>query len=164
MDVRIETSSEKKLIGKRIKMSVSTSHKNLELWKSFAPRKKEIINSIDIGFHSVEIYPPGYFHNFNLDTEFEKWAAVEVKNFETVPNGMEMVTIKSGLYAVFLYKGDSSKAFQIFEHIFKDWLPKSNYRVDDRPHFEVMGEKYKTGDPNSEEELWVPIRKKLSNE
>lgn len=160
MDVRIETSSEKKLIGQRSKISASAGQKNVELWKSFAPRKKEIKNSIDIGFHSIEIYPLGYFDNFNPNAEFEKWAAVEVSSFETLPAEMEPLAIKSGLYAVFLYKGDSSKAFQTFRYIFTEWLPKSNYVVDDRPHFEVMGEKYKNNDPNSEEEFWIPIRKK----
>ncbi len=139
---------------------MSTSQKNIELWRSFAPRKKEISESIDIGFHSIEVYPSGYFNNFDPTAEFEKWAAVEVKNFETVPIEMETITIPSGLYAVFLYKGDSRKAFQIFQYIFTDWLPKSDYLVDDRPHFEVMGEKYKNNDPNSEEELWIPIRRK----
>jgi AraC family transcriptional regulator len=30
----------------------------------------------------------------------------------------------------------------------------------DRSHFEIMGEKYKLNDPNSEEEVWIPIKMK----
>jgi AraC family transcriptional regulator len=29
--------------------------------------------------------------------------------------------------------------------------------LDDRPHFEVLGEKYKNNDPTSEKEIWIPI-------
>jgi len=32
--------------------------------------------------------------------------------------------------------------------------------LDDRPHFEVLGDKYKNADPDSEEEIWIPIRTK----
>lgn len=28
-------------------------------------------------------------------------------------------------------------------------------RVDDRPHFEVLGGKYQNNSPNSEEEIWI---------
>jgi predicted transcriptional regulator YdeE len=33
-------------------------------------------------------------------------------------------------------------------------------KIDNRPHFEVLGDKYKNNDPSSEEEIWIPIRKK----
>jgi AraC family transcriptional regulator len=39
-------------------------------------------------------------------------------------------------------------------------LPNSAYALDDRAHFEVLGEKYKNNDPSSEEEIWIPIKVK----
>jgi AraC family transcriptional regulator len=39
-------------------------------------------------------------------------------------------------------------------------LPNLGYTLDDRAHFEVLGEKYKNNDPLSEEEIWIPIKKK----
>jgi AraC family transcriptional regulator len=40
-------------------------------------------------------------------------------------------------------------------------LPLSKeYELDDRPHFEILGDKYKNNDPNSEEEIWIPIKLK----
>jgi AraC family transcriptional regulator len=39
-------------------------------------------------------------------------------------------------------------------------VPASNYDLDDRPHFEILGDKYKNGDPNSEEDIWIPIKPK----
>ena len=44
--------------------------------------------------------------------------------------------------------------------IFNDWLPSSKYVLDTRPHFAVMGSKYRNNDPDSEEELWIPVKVK----
>ncbi|MEP1984886.1 MAG: GyrI-like domain-containing protein, partial [Maribacter dokdonensis] len=41
-----------------------------------------------------------------------------------------------------------------------EWIPNSEYQLDGRPHFEVLGAKYKNNDPNSEEEVWIPIKAK----
>ena len=58
---------------------------------------------------------------------------------------------------IFDHKGSSSD-HSIFEYIFSKWLPASKYEVDDRPHFEVLGLNYKNNDPESEEEIWIPIK------
>ena len=71
-------------------------------------------------------------------------------------------TLKKGLYAVFIHKGTSAEFPKTFLYILGQWLPQSEYELDDRPHFEILGEKYKNNDPSSEEEVWVPIRKKAS--
>ena len=67
--------------------------------------------------------------------------------------------LEGGLYAVFDYKGSSADP-SIFQYIYTDCLPKSEYLLDDRPHFEILGEKYKNNDPESEEEIWIPIKTK----
>jgi AraC family transcriptional regulator len=157
---RIETSTEKKLIGNRIRMRLS-NNRTSELWRDFIPRQKEIKNSVSADLFSIEIYDRFLdFKDFNPDTEFEKWAAVEVTDFNTIPENMETHVLKGGLYAVFIYKGDANDFQPTFEYIFRTWLQNSDYVLDDRPHFEIMGEKYKLNDPNSEEELWVPIKMK----
>ena len=158
MNPRITLLSEKKLIGKRMTMSLNKNTTG-ELWRSFMVRRKEILDTIGTDCYSIQVYPPTYFENFNPNTEFEKWATVEVNNFKTVPDEMETLTLPNGLYAVFLYKGSSTDK-SIFEYVFTDWLPKSEYTLDHRPHFEVLGEKYKNDDLNSEEEIWIPIKPK----
>jgi AraC family transcriptional regulator len=72
---------------------------------------------------------------------------------------METFVLSGGEYAVFDYKGSSNDS-SIFQYIFMNWLPNSGYNLDNRPHFEVLGEKYKNNDPTSEEEIWIPIRNK----
>jgi len=158
MEPRIENLQETKLIGQKVRMSFA-DNKTGELWRSFAPRKKEIKNPVGADLYSMEIYPDSYFFNkFDPSTIFEKWAAVAVSGFDEVPDDMETFTIPSGLYAVFTYKGKPSEAHETFRFIYGTWLPQSGYVMDDRPYFALMGEKYKGEDPDSEEEFWIPIR------
>lgn len=153
----IITQPEKKLIGKRLIMSFA-DFKIAELWKSFLPHRKEITNNLGNELISMVVYKPGHFTNFNPTSEFEKWATVEVSDFNNVPEAMETFTLPAGLYAVFHYKGLNTDN-SIFQYIFGTWLPASGYELDNRPHFEVLGEKYKNNDPDSEEDIWIPIRK-----
>lgn len=158
MEPRIERITEKKLIGHRMTMSLSNNRTG-EIWRSFMARRKEITNNLSNELISMQIYSSDYFTNFNPNNEFVKWAATEVEAFDQVPKGMETYTLMGGLYAVFHYKGSSDNA-NIFQYIFHTWLPKSGYILDDRPHFEVLGEKYRNQDPNSEEEIWIPVGRK----
>ncbi len=146
-----------------MKMSLSYN-KTVDLWRSFMPRRKEIKNNLTNELFSMQLYNPTYnFNDFNPDAEFEKWAAIEVSNFETLPDGMEMITLTGGLYAVFIHKGTASKGPITFQYIFGNWLPNSDYILDHRPHFEILGEKYKNDDPDSEEEIWIPVKRKYAS-
>lgn len=156
MNPRIEIQKGKKIIGKKMIMSF-TNYSISELWKSFLPRRQEITNNLSTELISMTIHTPTHFSDFNIVNKFEKWAAIEVSDFDNIPNDMETFVLSGGLYAVFDYKGSSSDN-SIFEYIFQTWLPTSDYTLDDRPHFEVLGDKYKNNDPNSEEEIWIPIR------
>lgn len=104
MTPRIETSNEKKLVGKRLSMSFA-GYKAGELWRSFMPARKKIINNLTNELISVTVY-------------------------------------------------------SIFQYIFGTWLPASGYYLDNRPHFEILGHKYKNNDPDSEEEIWIPVKPK----
>ncbi|NAY91727.1 GyrI-like domain-containing protein [Muricauda sp. JGD-17] len=158
MNPRIEHLKKKKLIGLNVKMSL-TDNRTGQLWRQFSPRVKEVQNRVADDKISLQIYPPSYFEQFKPTTEFEKWATVEVTDFQEIPNGMKTLIVNGGLYAVFDYKGPSSD-MSIFQYIFSKWLPSSNYAIDDRPHFEVLGSQYKNDDLESEEEIWIPIRQK----
>ncbi|WP_264563714.1 GyrI-like domain-containing protein [Flavobacterium sp. N3904] len=157
MTPRIEIISEKKLIGKRIQTSLA-NNKTADLWKSFMPRRSEIKNTKSSDFFAVQVYEATYFETFNPNTIFEKLATLEVSKFDNLPTEMESFTLSGGLYAVFEHKGHS---IEIFDYIFRNWIPNSKYDLDHRPHFEILGAKYKKDDPNSEEEIWIPIKEKL---
>lgn len=155
---RITNLQEKKLVGIAKQMSLVNNKTGL-LWAQFAPKIKDIKNRVSEDKISLQMYPKDYYANFNPTTEFTKWATVEVVNFDNKLPELNTLLLESGLYAVFDYKGSSSDT-SIYEYIFFNWLPNSKYKVDNRPHFEILGNKYKNNDPNSEEEIWIPIKEK----
>lgn len=160
MQPKIAVLPEKKLAGKRKQMSFA-DNKTRELWKSFMPRRNEIKNRTGTELYSVEVYNnPTFFHHFNPTAIFEKWAAVEVTDFDTIPDDMEMLLLPTGLYAVFIHYGPAAEGPKTYEYIFNVWLPKAAYVLDDQPHFALMGAKYKNDDPASEEEIWIPVKPK----
>lgn len=158
MNPRIQTLTEKKLVGKRLEMSFA-DYKVGELWRNFMPKRKDITNNLTNELISMSVYKPTHFEDFKPTNKFDKWATVEVANFNNVPNEMEIFVLPSGLYAVFDYKGLNTDN-SIFQYILGTWLPSSNYVLDNRPHIEVLGDKYKNNDPTSEEEIWIPIKPK----
>ncbi len=157
MEHRIELLAEKKLIGKRLTMSLA-NNKTPELWRSFMLQRKEINNAVGNELYSMQIYKPDHFENFDPAATFDKWATAEVTDFDAIPEGMESIVLPLGLYVVFHYKGNPNDGAKIFQYIFGTWLPNSEYILDNRPHFEILGEKYKNGSPNSEEEIWIPVK------
>jgi AraC family transcriptional regulator len=148
------------MMGKKLPMSFA-DNKTPILWKSFMPAKKEITNAVGKDLYSLQIYPKHFFINFNVNTVFEKWALVEVTDFDHTPPEMEAFELPGGLYAVFEYKGHPSHGAQVFQEILFHHIPSSDYVIDDRPHFEILGENYKRDDPASEETIWIPVRKKI---
>ncbi len=158
MTPEIRNIGRRKLVGKRISMSL-TDNRTFELWWSFMPGRKEISNCLTDELISMQKYGPAYFDEFSPANTFEKWAAVEVRDFENVPDDMETVTLPEGLYAVFHYKGPAGDG-KIFQYIFGEWLPGSEYLLDNRPHFEVLGENYDNTNPESEEDIWIPVKLK----
>lgn len=155
---RIVTLNEKKLIGMHITTSL-VNNRTGELWRNFMPLRKHISNSVSTDLFSLSVYDPEYFKAFNPAREFEKWALMEVTDFSNVPSGMETFMLPGGAYAVFVHKGSHEDA-STFQYIFSTWLPQASYVLDDRPHFELLGPNYKQGSPDSEEEIWVPVKPK----
>jgi AraC family transcriptional regulator len=155
---RLVQLAEKKLVGKHLPMSLA-NNRTVELWQSFMPYKRNIRHVLGTDLYSLQVYDPAMdFKAFNLHTEFEKWALAEVSDFSDLPEGMEAFTLSGGLYAVFVHRGPDFEP--TFRKIFYEWLPASDYVLDARPHFELLGDKYKNGAPDSEEEVWVPVRRK----
>lgn len=149
---------EKKLVGINASMSLA-KNQTAELWSRFMPKRNLIRNRINTEYVSLQIYPPRHFENFNPHAPFTKWALAEVSDFEDLPEDFEKFILKGGHYAVFRHRGFSSDT-SIYQYIFGTWLPQSGYRLDDRPHFEVLGPNYRNEYPNSEEEIWIPIHPK----
>ena len=150
------------IIGMHRSMSLSRNE-TAALWQQFMPLRYRIRSDSKPGnaLISLQVYPDGFDFSFaDADALFEKWAGVPASPDDAVPEGMASLSFEGGLYAVFHYKGLSTDA-SIFKFIFAEWLPSSGYAVDSRPHFEVLGEKYKNNHPDSEEEIWIPVKPAL---
>jgi AraC family transcriptional regulator len=159
MEHRIVDINDRKLVGMQMRMSLS-NNKTYDLWHSFMLGKGTILNNIGFQLYSLQVYGHMYFENFDPAIEFQKWAAIEVTDFGTIPLGMEPFILPGGNYAVFVHQGPASLGPKTFQYIYGTWIPNSEYLLDDRPHFEILGEKYKNDAPGSEEEVWIPIKRK----
>lgn len=146
---------ETKLVGISRSMSFS-DYKVGELWQSFMPRRGEIVNTVSADLYHVQVNPLHY--NFSPEVVFEKWAALEVNAFSNIPEGMLKLIIPAGRYAVFTYRGDGSNASDFFRSIFMQWLPEAQLQWENRPQFEILGEKYKKSSPDSEELIYIPVK------
>ncbi len=158
MKPRIELVSQKNLVGNVLKMSMKED-RTFELWSGFMPKSVTLKNTVGTDLYSLQIVEKSIgYKDFDANTEFLKWAAIEVKDFTDIPDGLEAYVLQGGLYAVFLHKGLSSDFHKTMQYIFGQWLPKSDYELDDRVQFAIMGDTYKNNDPSSEEEVFVPIK------
>lgn len=158
---RIVEIEKKLLLGHSINTSLA-ENATFSLWSKFMAQQSTIKNKLNTDLYSVEVFSKGLdFREFTPQTQFEKWAAVEVSDFNDVPEDMQKLTIDSGLYAVFIHHGPASEFPKTAHYIHGQWMPQSEYQLDDRPHFEIMTEDYKgPTHPDAEEEIWVPIKKK----
>ena len=126
------------------------------LWPRVMPRLAQIRNrsSQDLislrNFNGIPVFGPQANPNFTY------WGGVEVLEAN---KGFEHLEIPAGTYAVFHYKGLSSDS-TIWRYIYSQWLPNSKWELDERPHFERLGSKYKNDYPTSEEDIYIPIRPK----
>lgn len=149
---------EKLLVGQVLEMNFP-GDRIAELWRGFMPRLVEIGNRKTDDLISMAGYPAGSNFRQPLPCRtFRRYALAEVSSAGTVPEGMLAVTIPAGLYAVFHYRGSNMEAGAFFGSLFGSWLPEAGLMVDERPHFEVLGEKYSRDSGASEEEIWIPVR------
>jgi AraC family transcriptional regulator len=146
---RIEFIAEKRLIGHRLEMSLLID-KTAQLWSRFMPRRNEIDGRVGSDFISMQMYNRSKGSPLAADTLFEKSTVV--------PEGMECHRLNAGKYAVFDYQGPASGAPDLFRFIFMEWLPKTDFEIDNREHFEVLGEGYSPNDPAAQEAVWIPIK------
>ena len=156
---RLKELTNHSLVGVHQTMSLA-ENRTVALWQSFMPRLKELTSRMGTDLYSLQQYPIDYFQSFDPTRSFEKWAAVAVSSVDPIPAGMDTLRL-NGTYAIFDFQGTPAEFGNAIQYILSIWLPQSDYKLDDRPHFELLGEKYKRNDPLSEEEIWIPIRKRV---
>jgi len=158
---KIKDIDSKKLIGICISTSLADDKTSL-LWNRFMKLKGSIASTKGENLYSVQEYGEKFMKGeFDTQSEFNKWAATEVSGFGKIPKGLEKLEIPAGKYAVFTHKGTAKEFSETSNYIFYEWLPASEFVLDDRPHFEVLGEDYKGPEnPDSIEHIWIPVKTK----
>ena len=157
MEPTIETLAPTKLVGFGARMSLADDA-TVALWQRLMPRRNEIVNRTTNDYISMRVHEPMPLEQmFDPDTEFEKWAAVEVADHESIPDGMQSYTLAGGQYAVFLHRGPASRFPETMRSIFGDWLPQSGFTLDAREQFERLPEGYSPTDENAYEHVYIPV-------
>jgi AraC family transcriptional regulator len=144
------------LAGVSLSMSLADD-RTPELFRTLMPQRKSIPDPVSGDLFLATQYEPRHFSKFDPAQKFTRWAAVEVAAGVSLPEGITVLHVPAGRYAVFTHRG-SHLDTAIFQWIFGTWFPQSGLVPDDRPHLYVMGEKYRHGQPDSEEKLWIPVR------
>jgi AraC family transcriptional regulator len=151
--------NERLVAGLRIRTSLA-ENKTFELWTNFKQRIAAVQRIRSNQFYSIQKFPDDIsFQTFDPSTQFEKWAAAAMEDFDTLPDEFESFAIPGGRYAVFIHHGPPSKFAETSRYIFGEWLPESGMQLDKRVHFEIFKSDYRPDDPNATEEVWIPIRK-----
>ena len=122
-----------------------------QLWQALGPRTGEIEHMAD------DSAAYGICANMDMDTgAFDYIAGFEVSSAEGVPEGMVAFEVPGGKYAVFTTT--LPQIGETFHNAYHTWLPQSGYQPRGGPEFELYDEQFDPQDPNSEFDLYIPIK------
>ena len=153
MDYKIIKKEEFKVLGLKLTNN-STDSWFGELWESFMTRSKELLQLAKQPVRSYGVC-------FNLKAEpitFDYMASIEVENFDTIPEDMDVLTIPTQDYAVF--ETNLTILKDTIKSIYNEWLPKSNYKRGIGPEFELYEADFHPDGPNSTLYLYIPVETK----
>ena len=158
MKHRIVQSPDILIVGMKAIMSFQTINEETgKLARQFMPRLREINNRDNTFTLSLQSYDDFDYYQVSPTMTFEKWVGVEVTNLDNVPKGMETLTINPGNYLVIDFKGSMQEFVKTWNYIHAQWLPNSEYKLDNRPHFERLSPSYSPMNAVNEEEIWIPV-------
>jgi AraC family transcriptional regulator len=122
-----------------------------QVWQALGPRTGEIASMAD----DTAAY--GISANMDMETgEFDYIAGFEVSSAVDVPQGMVAFEVPGGKYAVFTTT--LPKIGETFHEAYHTWLPQAGYQPAGSPEFEVYDEQFNPQDPDSEFDLYIPVK------
>jgi AraC family transcriptional regulator len=150
MDHRIKTHARFAVLG----MQITTKPMSPEipaLWSRFVQREPEIKRVIEPNVtYGVMQTPAGQ------PDDLHYLAGLPVEDrLSPVPDGMTIVEVPAGQYAVFDFPLSDIGA--AFGHILNVWLPSSGYLMANSPMFERYGEDFDPSVPSSRMEAHIPV-------
>ena len=159
MTPKIITSQAILIVGLKADLTFMTNGPGTaKLAKQFMPKRNQILNRVGTDKFSIQIYNQFDLKTMSPNTVYQKWVGVAVTSFEAVPEGLETLVIDANKYAVFNFEGSPDGFLEAWQAIHTNWLPNSGYKLDDKPHFEILPEDYHPSNAFVKEEIWVPIK------
>jgi AraC family transcriptional regulator len=160
MNILITSIEPRLLSGQKIWTSIA-SQETSKLWRPFRQAIREMVGLSPTKFYSIDRYGKEMTKgDFTVDIQFEKCAAI-TEEISSCPPGFEEIRLEGGLYAVFSHHGSIAKFQSTLQEFMMNWLPKSNYRLDDRAHFETFDQTYDPFAEDSVELVHIPIIEKV---
>jgi AraC family transcriptional regulator len=154
MEATIRTKNTFKIVGMRY-YGDNQNQEIKQLWDDFLPKVDNIKNRIDTTVSYGICYP----EEDQTTGAFEYIAAVEVSNFDEIPEGMVSRTIPEQKYAVFTHRGSVDKITEAYQAIYAVWQPKSGYELIKAPDFEYYDDRFDPDNPEkSELDINIPIK------
>ena len=124
-----------------------------EVWSGFKPEMDGVPNRVGkLGFGIYEAY-----YEAGEEVGFTYWCAVEVNNFDEVPEGFQAREIPEQQYAVFLHRGPLPNLHKTLKYIWGSWLPKSKYEYVSSPELEIYPANYVATEKDAELQLYIPV-------
>jgi AraC family transcriptional regulator len=161
MEPRIEKRGAVKLVG-LVYYGDNRNWEVVKLWEEFMPLMGKVPNSLG----GREAYGLCFYsESFSRSGLFSYMAAIPVSSLDVIPMEMVGKTLPGSEYAVFRHKGrlvgESNTIKDTYAYAYGTWLPNSGYENPPGYDFELYGERFRGNqDPESELEVWIPIRKK----
>jgi AraC family transcriptional regulator len=125
-------------------------------WKQLTEKWGEILHKPDCPrVYGLEKYSTGDMHRPNGITYT---ACVEVSNADIIPEGTVKGIIPSGTYAVFTHVGPTENLDQTFSYAYTTGLAEENLALTGDFDIEVYDDRYKEGSPDSELDIYIPVR------
>lgn len=131
-----------------------------KLWERFMPVYMAHQPQRKLPLFSVQEYAISSFDEFTPQTPFTHWAACLSNALLSLPEDFRTVHIPEGWYWVDTLYGPPSGLSMVMQNAITA-LTQEGYEVDmSRPHFQRMDHRYKHNEADSEEDLFIPIKKR----
>ena len=124
------------------------------LWERFLADIENIPSRVGKETYGVCCNPDG-------EGGFEYIAGVEISKLDELPERYRWVELQEQYYAVFAHRGSLDNLGQVFQAIWNDWLPNSDYESVDAPEFERYSADYNSQTLTGQLEIWLPVKPRV---
>jgi AraC family transcriptional regulator len=156
MEVIITEREKLKVVGMKIRTTVK-ENKIPELWDRFIPRMVELdevaVPECTLGICLYE------GEDFDESESFSYLAGVIVKDDSIIPEGMIYHEIPKTTVAVFTHTGSLDKLSETYDYIYNEWLPLSEFELDNADEIEWYDSRFRFGEEDSQMDIHIPIIK-----